>query len=307
MADQFKNAKKLSKSIERNVKTKQIVQDYQSPTISQNFKNKILERKANPPKTLSKKSTKNPNDLAGQKGANPVQSIQNKVYKNMLQEIYSKRPSLMQKPCQSKSVHQTSSLSKELAKNLKLIAANDAVLQDSAQQVGRKASQNVIPVFFKFQDIKFTKFMFLADEQPKKQSNPIYEEFRQKSAPINRSVSSEIPGDLVPQKSSEILNPPRKEFKDSSIPQIPGKAIQSSGKSNEKSPIFRPSSSRFLNREKPTKQSRMVWPSKAPKNMAEIIPALPLKVKNVKQKIVNTTSSKSEVNLQGDLAGLKIW
>ena len=163
MADQFKNAKKLSKSIERNVKTKQIVQDYQSPTISQNFKNKILERKANPPKTLSKKSTKNPNDLAGQKGANPVQSIQDKVYKNMLQEIYSKRPSLMQKPCQSKSVHQTSSLSKELAKNLKLIAANDAVLQDLAQQVGQKTSQNVIPVFFKFQDIKFTKFMSLAD------------------------------------------------------------------------------------------------------------------------------------------------
>ena len=70
---------------------------------------------------------------------------------------------VMQKPCQSKSVHQTSSLSKELAKNLKLIAANDAVLQDSAQQVGQKTSQNVIPVFFKFQDIKFTKFMSLAD------------------------------------------------------------------------------------------------------------------------------------------------
>ena len=34
----------------------------------------------------------------------------------------------------------------------------------------------------------------------------------------------------------------------------------------------------------PTKQSRMVWPSKTPKNMAEIIPALPLKVKNVKTK-----------------------
>ena len=78
----------------------------------------------------------------------------------------------------------------------------------------------------------------------------MYEEFRLKSAPINRSVSSEIPGDLVPQKSSGILNPPRKEFKGSSIPQIPGKAIQSSGKSKEKSPIFRPSSSRFLNREK---------------------------------------------------------
>ena len=160
MADQFKNAKKLSKSIERNVKSKQIVQDYQSPTISQNFKN--LERKTNPPKTVSKKITKNPNDLPGKKDANPVQSIQNKVYKNMVQEIYSRRPSLMQKPCQSKSDNQTSNISKELVKNLKLIAANDAVLQDSAQQVGRKTSQNAIPVFFKFQDIKFTKFMSLA-------------------------------------------------------------------------------------------------------------------------------------------------
>lgn len=160
MADQFKNAKKLSKYCDRNVKPNQIVQDYQSPTISQNFKN--LERKTNPPKTVSKKITKNPNDLPGKKDANPVQSIQNKVYKNMVQEIYSRRPSLMQKPCQSKSVNQTSNISKELVKNLKLIAANDAVLQDSAQQVGRKTSQNAIPVFFKFQDIKFTKFMSLA-------------------------------------------------------------------------------------------------------------------------------------------------
>ena len=167
MADQFKNAKKLSKSCERDVKPKQIVQDYQSPTINSNFKDKILERKTNPPKTLSKGSTKNSNDFAGQKDANPVQSIQNKVYKNMVQEIYSKRPSLMQKPCQSKSVNQTSSISKELAKNLKLIAANDAVLQDSVQQVGQKTCQNVIPVFFKFQDIKFTKFMSLADEKVK--------------------------------------------------------------------------------------------------------------------------------------------
>lgn len=194
----------------------------------------------------------------------------------------------MQKPCQSKSVNQTSNISKELVKNLKLIAANDAVLQDSAQQVGRKTSQNAIPVFFKFQDIKFTKFMSLAgslaDEKPTKQSNPVYGEFRLKSAPPN--LSSEIPGDLVPRKSSGILNPqiPRKEFQDSSIPQIPGKAIQSSGKSNEESLVPKPSSSRFLNRKKPTKQSRMVWPSKTPKNMAEIIPALPLKVKNVKTK-----------------------
>merc|ERR1719203_2205351 len=119
----------------------------------------------------------------------------------MVQEIYSKRPSL-QKPCQSKSITQTSSISKELVKNLKLIAANDAVLQDSAQQVGRKTSQNAIPVFFKFQDIKFTKFMSLAgslaDEKPAKQSNPVYGEFRPKSAPLNRTVSSEIPGNLVP-------------------------------------------------------------------------------------------------------------
>ena len=65
-------------------------------------------------------------------------------------------------------------------------------------------------------------------------------------------VSSEIPGDLVPRKSSGILNPqiPRKEFQDSSIPQIPGKAIQSSGKSNEESLVPKPSSSRFLNRKK---------------------------------------------------------
>ena len=167
MADQFKNAKELSKSCERNVKPKQIAQVYQSPTISPNFKNNILERKTNPPKTLSKKSTKNPNDLAGRKDAKPVQSIQNKVYKNMVQEIYSKRPSLMQKPCQSKSVNQTSSISKELVKNLKLIAANDALLKDSAQQVGQKTSQNVIPVFFKFHDIKFTKFMSLANEKVK--------------------------------------------------------------------------------------------------------------------------------------------
>ena len=167
MTDQFKNAKKLSKSCERNVKPKQIVQDYQSPTISPNFKNKILERKTNPPKTLPKKSTKNPNDLAGRKDANPVQSIQNKVYKNMVQEIYSKRPSLMQKPCQSKIVNQTSSISKELVKNLKLIAANDVLLQDSAQQVVQKTSQNFIPVVFKFQDIKFTKFMSLANEKVK--------------------------------------------------------------------------------------------------------------------------------------------
>ena len=69
-----------------------VVHDNQSPTISQNFKN--LERKTNPPKTVSKKITKNPNDLPGKKDANPVQSIQNKVYKNMVQEIYSKRPSL---------------------------------------------------------------------------------------------------------------------------------------------------------------------------------------------------------------------
>jgi len=288
MADQFKNAKKLSKYCDRNVKPNQIVQDHQSPTISQNFKN--LERKTNPPKTVSKKITKNPNDLPGKKDANPVQSIQNKVYKNMVQEIYSRRPSLMQKPCQSKSVNQTSNISKELVKNLKLIAANDAVLQDSAQQVGRKASQNAIPVFFKFQDIKFTKYMSLAgslaDEKPTKKYNPVYGEFRLKSVPLNCTVSSEIPGDLVPRKSSGILNPqiPRKEFQDSSIPRIPGNAIQSRSKLNEESLIPRPSSSRFLNREKPTKQSRMVWPSKTPKNMAEIIPALPLKVKNVKTK-----------------------
>ena len=88
--------------------------------------------------------------------------------------------------------------------------------------------------------------------QPAKQSNPVHGEFRVKSAPLNRTVSSEIPGDLVPRKSSGILNPqiPRKEFKDSSIPQIPGNAIQSRGKSNEASLIPRPSSSKFLNREK---------------------------------------------------------
>ena len=77
---------------------------------------------------------------------------------------------VMQKPSQSKSANQSSSLSKELVKNLKLIAANDTVLEDSAQQFGQKkpkTSQNVIPVFFKFQDIKFTKFLSLADDKVK--------------------------------------------------------------------------------------------------------------------------------------------
>ena len=164
MADRFKNAKKSSKYCEKNVKPKQNVQDYQSQTIQN--KNKILERKTNPHKTLSK-NTKNSNDFGQKIDANPVQSIQNKVYKNMVQEIYSKRPSLMQKPSQSKSANQTLNLSKELVKNLKLIAANDTVLQDSARQVGQKTSQNVIPVFFKFQDIKFTKFLSLANEKVK--------------------------------------------------------------------------------------------------------------------------------------------
>ena len=88
--------------------------------------------------------------------------------------------------------------------------------------------------------------------QPTKQSNPVFEEFQLKSAPLNRTVSSEIPGVLVPRKSSGILNPQiqRKEFQDSSIPRIPGNAIQSRGKSNEESLIPRPSSSRFLNRGK---------------------------------------------------------